>query len=290
MKTYIKKSRMMKNVFYLIAMIFTVAFINSCQETELSFENTDINGFSKQQLIEIYTTYSDERIGALDIDIDELIESNFTLAEREELLVERVNNFLSKSVAKDLNGLLSEYREVYNESYLDETSAFKEEFAEKHLKKSGETNKSSGPCNSPWLSCTNCDVYGDYIYYQQNRCASKPIVAYGCNAQANDPTDCDNSYYWEATWYEYVYPNKHYFTWYTDNIVYRALMADGISGFKPPASSFSSFEYSTFFGSQHKTAANFAWFFSLCPQDEWMAVTEFGAELRGTSCYLPPGN
>lgn len=279
-----------RNVFYLIAMIFTIAFINSCQEAELNFETTGTNEFSKQELIEIYTTYSDEKIGALDIDIDQLIESDFTLLEREDLLVQRIENFQSASFAEKINEMLSAYRKEYNESYLDGTLEYKEAFASKYAEKLRPANRGNSTCTYDLYDCssnTGCANQSTIVFYRKSKCwIDKPIVGFDCKSKPSTNI-CFNSYYWESTAYQYAYPKRHAFTWYTNNVVYRSLMPLTISGFRDGTAP----RYGTFlYHIVHKNAVMAAWPTADCPEDEWAAVTKFGVGPRGTLCNEPPEN
>jgi len=171
--------------------------VTSCQKIGTI---PDDSIYSKEELIKIFTTETDEAIEAMNFDIDALMEEFFTPQEREKLLVQRIHNLISESAAQLLEELFNRYREEYNVSFLEGDFETKEEFAAEYLDKLINLfpNSFRLTCDWPAANCdaqTACEIDPsgiDNITYVQSRCANEEIIAYGCTAQLAQPNDCDN--------------------------------------------------------------------------------------------------
>ena len=267
--------------------------VTSCQKIGTI---PDDSIYSKEELIKIFITETDEAIEAMNFDIDALMEEFFTPQEREKLLVQRIHNLISESAAQLLEELFNRYREEYNVSFLEGDFETKEEFAAEYLDKLINLFPNSFRLTCDWPAA-NCDAQTacendpsgiDNITYVQSRCANEEIIAYGCTAQLAQPNDCDNSYFWESTLYQYNYPKRHRFFWHTRSTTYRAFMDDAVGGFRVPDTR----QYSTFMGYLHEFSIAFTWLFTTCKHDAWIDITRFDAFDTRVNCVLdnPPSD
>lgn len=261
-------------MFFIISIITVIA----CKKPQPFEIEQKEQSLTKEQLFKIYTTFSDEDVQLLSVDLDQLIKSNFTYKEQENMILERVRNLQSSALEEVIENLFDEYRQKYKTSYLEENFRQRDEFAEFYLEKLKEQHlivEDRSMCNWPWLNCTNlstCPQEGNFVFYSQNKVAPYSIIDYACTRQQGT-TDCDNSYDWQPTNHMYNNPASYNFIWYCANSVYRAFMPASISGFKRATAA----RYSTFLGAQHELAITLTWGLEECPQDAWVQVTDFGA-------------
>ncbi len=266
--------------------------VTSCQKVGKTISEDPI--YSKEELIKIFTTETDEAIEAMNFNIDALMEEFFTPEEREDLLVQRIHNLISESVAQLVADLFNDYREDQHISFLEGDHESKEEFAADYLDKLKKLHPNSFKLNCDWppAECNaqaTCNIEPNTIVYVQSRCASEEIMAYDCSIQDPEPNvDCDNSYFWNPTLYQYNNPNRHRFTWYTSSTTYRAIMDDMVGGYRVPDAR----QYSTFIGHLHELSISVTWFLTTCKHDAWIDITRFDAVGIRVNCILdnPPSD
>ena len=123
----------MKNFIKSSIFLLTLCWVGiSCQKDNLTKQN--LPSFTKDEILNIYTTYSDEDINSLKVNLDKLIQSNFTFSEREDLILERVQNIQKNGLEKIMKKFFDAFRQDYNKSYLGGNFVEREKFAKEYLR------------------------------------------------------------------------------------------------------------------------------------------------------------
>ena len=114
-----------------IGLILIIGVISSCSNSNKS--EGDL--YTKEELKKIFTEYPNERMNEIHVNLDSLMNANFTFEEKEDLIITRMTFFKEDQKLKDVKEIFEEYRKTYGTSFLDESAGNQDEFMEAFIMK-----------------------------------------------------------------------------------------------------------------------------------------------------------
>lgn len=270
--------RFMKKINLVAVCVILFALASACEKEQTT-------QLSKEQLLEIFTTHTDDEIYHGEYDIDLLMETMFTDVELENAIMTRAKKFLPTGTHEVIRELFDGFRDKNGASFLTKDSSLedkKEQYCKQFYFERLRNNKIlKGNCIWFEPECVfeeteTCPEWDFAVEYAQDKQASHPIRFVNC-AKTTGDTDCDFAYDWVPSSHSYNNTSSYNYIWYCKNSLYRFFMADEVSGFRKPSAAYPPGVYSTFMGWVHYTAMNIAFVGNApCQQDAFVESTKFG--------------